>query len=257
MSGKIRLLDLFSGVGGFSLGFERTGGFETAAFCEIEPFPRRVLAKHWPEVPCYHDIRELTAERLAADGIAVDAICGGFPCQDISSSGRKVGIGGSRSGLWGEVARLVDEIRPRFLVVENVTDLVHRGLGEVLGTLADLGYDAEWHRIPASFVGLPQARNRLWVVAYPNSWRREISAQCDGTGPIVKLRADDDRLALAQCRAGEAALGKCRVADGVPGGVERLKALGNAVVPQIPELIGNAILAAERSRSVPSPSKDS
>jgi hypothetical protein len=97
---KLRVLDLFSGIGGFSLGLERTGGFETVAFCEIEPFPRRVLAKHWPKVPCYHDVRELTAARLAADGISVDVICGGFPCQDISLAGAGKGLAGDRSGLW-------------------------------------------------------------------------------------------------------------------------------------------------------------
>ena len=104
---KLRLLDLFSGIGGFSLGLERTGGFETVAFCEIEEFPRKVLNKHWPEVPCYEDIRELNASRLGTDGIAVDAICGGFPCQDISTAGKGAGIEGERSGLWGQYARPV------------------------------------------------------------------------------------------------------------------------------------------------------
>src|SRR5690554_7851105 len=118
--GKLKVLDLFSGIGGFSLGLERTGGFETVAFCEIEPFPRRVLAKHWPEVPCYDDVRELTAARLAADGISVDVICGGFPCQDISSSGAKAGLEGKRSGLWIEYCRLIGELRPAYTVVENV-----------------------------------------------------------------------------------------------------------------------------------------
>lgn len=237
---KLRVLDLFSGIGGFSLGLERTGGFETVAFCEIDPFCRRVLAKHWPDVRCFKDVTTLRGESVER----IDCIVGGFPCQDISSSGRKVGIGGKRSGLWGEFARLVGEIRPRFVVVENVTDLTARGLGDVLGALADLRYDAEWHRIPASYVGLPQARNRLWIVAYPDGWRREERAERHGAWPIVSLRADDDRLALAKRRAREAALGKCRVADGVPGGVDRLRALGNAVVPQIPEMIGNAILAS-------------
>lgn len=96
-----RVLDLFSGIGGFSLGLERTGGFKTVAFCEIEDFPRRVLAKHWPKVPIYDDVRTLTAARFAADGIAVDAVCGGFPCQDISWAGDGAGIrgGGQVSGL--------------------------------------------------------------------------------------------------------------------------------------------------------------
>ena len=109
MKQKLRVLDLFSGIGGFSLGLERTGGFETVAFCEIEPFPRRVLAKHWPEVPQYDDVRTLTAARLAADGIAVDVITGGFPCQDISLAGKGAGLAGSRSGLWSEIARLSGE----------------------------------------------------------------------------------------------------------------------------------------------------
>lgn len=150
---KLRLLDLFSGIGGFSLGLERSGGFRTVAFCEIEPFPRRVLAKHWPGVPIYHDIRTLTADLLARDGIGVDAICGGFPCQDISLAGKGAGIAGTRSGLWSEYARIVGELRPRVVVVENVTALLIRGLDRVLGDLAALGYDAQWHCIPASYVG--------------------------------------------------------------------------------------------------------
>src|SRR5215213_1662434 len=140
-----RVLDLFSGIGGFSLGLERTGGFKTVAFCEIDPFCRRVLAKHWPEVPCYHDVRELTAERLAADGISVDVICGGFPCQDVSISNVVAkGLDGERSGLLFEYARLIGEIRPQFVIVENVAELLARGMGRILGTLADLGFDAEW-----------------------------------------------------------------------------------------------------------------
>src|SRR5690606_29089977 len=121
---KLRVLDLFSGIGGFSLGLERTGGFETVAFCEIEPFCRRVLSKHWPNVRQYEDVRTLTADTLARDGIAVDVICGGFPCQDISTAGKLRGIAdGTRSGLWSEIVRLVREIRPQFLIVENVANL--------------------------------------------------------------------------------------------------------------------------------------
>jgi DNA (cytosine-5)-methyltransferase 1 len=164
---KLRVLDLFSGIGGFSLGLERTGGFETVAFCEIEPFPRKVLAKHWPEVPIYDDVRTLTAQRLAADGIAVDVICGGFPCQDISTAGKGAGLAGERSGLWSEIARLVGELRPSYVIVENVSALLGRGLGTVLGDLAALGYDAEWHCIPASHVCAPHRRDRIWIVAYP------------------------------------------------------------------------------------------
>lgn len=237
---KLRTLSLFAGIGGFDLGLERTGGFETVAFCEIDPFCRRVLAKHWPEVPCYHDVRELKGEQVGH----VDVICGGFPCQNVSSSGDKSGLAGKQSGLWAEYLRLIRELRPQFVIVENVSDLLSRGLGDVLGGLAEIGFDAEWHSIPASFVGLPQARERVWIVAYPDGRRRQIGAQCDGAGALVSLRADDDRLALAQHRARTTALEKCRVADGLPGGLDRVAACGRAVVPQIPELIGRAILAA-------------
>src|SRR6185312_1598473 len=165
---RLKVLDLFSGIGGFSLGLERTGGFETVAFCEIDPFCRRVLAKHWPGIPIYDDIRELTAARLRDDGIVPDVLCGGFPCQDISCAGSRRGIDGERSGLWSEYARLIGEIRPRYVIVENSDDLVIRGLGRVLGDLASLGYDAEWHCIPAAAVGADHWRDRTWIVSYPN-----------------------------------------------------------------------------------------
>src|SRR6185437_193636 len=104
---RLKVLDLFSGIGGFSLGLERTGGFETVAFCEIDPFCRRVLAKHWAEVRRYDDIRNLCADRLAADGVSgINAICGGFPCQDVSYAGLGAGLAGERSGLFFEYARL-------------------------------------------------------------------------------------------------------------------------------------------------------
>lgn len=275
-----KLLDLFSGIGGFSLGLERTGGFKTVAFCEIDPFCLKVLKKHWPEVPQYDDIRTLTAERLAADGIAVDAICGGFPCQDISTAGKGAGIEGERSGLWSEYARIVGELRPRYVIVENVAALLGRGLERVLGDLASLGYDAEWHCIPASAVGAPHRRDRLWIVAYSNSLRelqpqgrkqdkRRWFGDCgayvahsagqrqSGPGQSFKPGSQAPRLdrqtidavasRLREFWRSEPAVG--RVANGVPDRAHRLKALGNAVVPQIPELIGRAILAAESEAS--------
>lgn len=244
----LKVLDLFSGIGGFSLGLERTGGFETVAFCEIEPFPRRVLAKHWPNVPIYEDVREVTGERLAADGIAVDVICGGFPCQDVSSSGPRVGLAGRKSGLWSEFLRLVCEIRPAFLIVENVADLLHRGLDRVLGDLAAVGYDAEWRCIPASTVGLPQTRDRMWVVAYPGALGQQASHQRLEARPLYLGWADHDRLVEAQARAHACAGWAGRGDDGLPAWVDRVAACGNAVVPQIPELIGRAILAAEADR---------
>ena len=185
----LTVLDLFSGIGGFSLGLERTGGFRTVAFCEIEPFPRRVLAKHWPEVPCYEDVRTLTAARLAADGIGpINVITGGFPCQDLSVAGKQRGMGeGTRSGLWSEIVRLVGELRPDFVIVENVAALLsgppeRRGgwFGRVLGDLAECGYDAEWENIPASALGAPHRRERVWVVAYPQRSGRHRPITHDG-----------------------------------------------------------------------------
>ena len=172
----MKVLDLFSGIGGFSLGLERAG-METVAFCEIEPFPRAVLKKHWPEVLCYEDVRTLTAARLAADGInEIDVICGGFPCQDLSLAGRMVGMDGTRSGLWSEIARLIGELRPRYAIMENVANLLSgpagrsgEWFGRVLGDLASLGYDAEWHCIPAGNLGAPHERDRVWIVAYPTA----------------------------------------------------------------------------------------
>ena len=240
----MRVLDLFSGIGGFSLGLERAG-MTTVAFCEIDPFCRRVLAKHWPGVPIYDDVRDVTAARLGADGIAVDVICGGFPCQDVSSAGAKAGLEGVRSGLWQELARLVGEVRPRYVIVENVADLLARGMGEVIGDLASLGYDAVWHCIPASHVGLPQPRDRVWIVANSDGDRCSRWSQRNIERAFAERWADDDGLALAQRRAREATSRIRRMDDGLPKGLDRLRSLGNAVVPQIPELIGRAILQAE------------
>jgi len=247
----LRVLSLFAGVGGFDLGLERTGGFKTVAFCEILPERREHLARHWPDVPCYDDIRSLTADRLLADGIAVDVICGGFPCQDISSSGTGRGLEGERSGLWYEYARLIGELRPSFVIVENVAALLHRGIDHVLGALAKIGYDAEWQGLRATFAGLHQLRDRVWLVAYPESVgpqavfaqpcilqaaQRYHSRFAGGCGPINATYAQGDIWPVEP--------GLVRVADGIPDRVHRIHGLGNAVVPQIPELIGNAILAA-------------
>lgn len=306
---ELRVLDLFSGIGGFSLGLERAG-MKTVAFCEIDPYCRAVLRKHWPDVPCYDDIRSLTAGRLAADGIAVDVICGGFPCQDISCAGAGAGIEGERSGLWREYSRLIGELRPRFVIVENVSALLGRGMGAVLGDLAALGFDAEWHCIPASAVGAPHRRDRVWIVGYPagagpyapaftglhsrqegpgprnaepqrrggdvahaNSSRAAQSAGGErqgrlglvvGSEALANTHPRDEqrwrcpvqvgwgRLASQALQDGDAGRTQWgaepdvgRVAHGVPSRVDRLGALGNAVVPQIPEIIGRAIIATD------------
>lgn len=243
---KLRVLDLFSGIGGFSLGLERTGRFDTVAFCEIEPFPRKVLAKHWPEVPCYEDVRELTGERLAADGIAVDVITGGFPCQDISAAGSRAGLFGDRTSLFFEIDRLIGEIRPAFVILENSPELLDGWMGDVLGALAGRGLNAEWEVIPAALLGAPHLRERVWVVAYSP----EVSGIHElhlGDAVRFGMPNTDNPWATDAWDSPEA--GTCRVDDGVPNRVDRTGGPGNAVVPQIPELIGNAILASLERRA--------
>ena len=258
---KLRVLDLFSGIGGFSLGLERTGGFETVAFCEIEEFPRKVLAKHWPDVPIFKDVRELTGEQTGP----IDVICGGFPCQDISIAGKGGGIEGARSGLWFEYARIIGEVGPRWVIIENVSALRSRGLSVILQNLSEIGYDAEWHCIPASYVGAPHRRDRIWIVAHTVSTRTGVESQSFNLQG--RLSAEDGPTALRQrdwsaVSGGIDATGEIvaelgggcrwlpepnvdRVVDGVSRGLDRLKGLGNAVVPQVVEIIGRAILAAE------------
>ena len=266
MTTKLRVLDLFSGIGGFSLGLERTGGFETVAFCEIEEFPRLVLAKHWPEVPCYHDVKTLTADVLARDGITVDVITGGFPCQDLSVAGRKRGlIEGTRSGLWSEIVRLIGELRPSYVIVENVANLLSGPsnrpggwFGRVLGDLAECGYDAEWENIPAAAVGLAHMRERAWFVAYPQQKQRfrpifagnNAAKRAWGNSPVwlqngLRSQVGSSVPSVFGQRVDQPEPNG--MADGVPDWSHRLAACGNAVVPQIPELIGRAILEAERA----------
>jgi len=241
----MKVLDLFSGIGGFSLGLERAK-FETVAFCEIDAKARKVLQKHWPHVPIFEDIQTLTKGTLDEQGIAVDVICGGFPCQDISFAGKGAGLEGKRSGLWSEFARLIGEIRPRYAIVENVSALRNRGFNRVLGDLASLGYDAEWHCIPASAVGLPHRRDRVWIIAYSRGERRERGITTALPGLYAISWSENERRATQwRERPSLSPPYLCGSSDGIPGRVDRLKQLGNAVVPQIPEIIGKAIMALE------------
>jgi len=333
----VKVLDLFAGIGGFTIGLEKAG-FETVAFCEIEPYAQKVLKKNWPEVPIYDDVRTITAERLVSDGIRVDVITGGFPCQDISVAGNQAGIAdGTRSGLWSECARLIGELRPRYAIFENVTNLLNGERGDwfkrVLWDISSLGYDAEWHCIPASELGAHHHRDRIWIVAYPRGSKRIAGAkeqsiiramQEDGavnsdvsgrseahaafladthgagqqqsnealaggsseqfdSARIQSREADvsnpnESRLqrwlqngiayqagwevegngCASECGAGwerhrdgywavEPNVG--RVVDGLPSRAHRLKCLGNAVVPPIPELIGRAIYENNKERN--------
>lgn len=246
---KLKVLDLFSGIGGFSLGLERTGGFETVAFCEIEDFPRKILAKHWPEVPCYHDVKKLTGEILGRYGITVDVITGGFPCQDLSASGSGEGLEGARSGLFYEIIRLVGEIRPEYIILENSPNLIGGNDGrwarEVFGQLAKVGYDAEWRVIPASYFGAPHERKRVWIIAYPNGVRQSGPWQLvDAIHP--EAHPFREASGLVDALQENAMPFLCGGHDGVPPRVDEaaVSGLGNAVLPQIPELIGHTILAS-------------
>jgi DNA (cytosine-5)-methyltransferase 1 len=269
------VLDLFSGIGGFSLGLERAG-MKTAAFCEIDPKARLVLRKHWPDVPIFEDVAALTAADMPEK---IDVICGGFPCQDISLAGKGAGLAGERSGLWFQFRRLISEIRPSWVIIENVSALRSRGLDTILGGLAALGYDAEWHCIPAAAVGAPHRRDRVWIVAHmanasggrcggKESGEMELAGGTEivGTSEIVadapRVRQSGPRkfghasnsAPFSQRQTVNALYGGVghvwhvepdvgRVAHGVPNRVDRLTQLGNAVVPQIPEIIGRAIMS--------------
>ena len=245
----LRLLDTFSGIGGFSYAAERiVGGYETVAFVEREPFCQKVLRKHWPDVPIFDDITTYTPERGSAD-----VICGGFPCQDISIAGRKAGIKeGTRSGLFYQLMRVVRMVEPRFIVLENVSAIVADGLDIVLGELAQAGFDAEWACIPASAVGACHQRDRWWLVAYSNnirSFRQDLSlpGMCGedqrreaGVGDRQILgsqrwsyRKDWSESLTSDWRSHVSKPCLPRGDDGLSNRVDRIKALGNSVVPQV------------------------
>lgn len=227
---------LFSGIGGLELGLERAG-MEVKWQCEYATYPYRVLKKHWPNVPKYRDIRKLKNPPY------VDVLCGGFPCQDVSTSGKQQGIKhGTRSGLWYEFARVISEVRPRYVVIENVKGLLGNGMGTVLGSLSELRYNAEWITLPASAFGYPHTRNRVFIVAYGCS-----------IGPIhvFKKAVQGKRHPVwSNVRQLEDLRGRSdypeplfrRTDDGFPNWMDRLKCLGNAVVPDCAEYVGKCIV---------------
>ena len=316
---KLTFGSLFAGIGGFDLGFERAG-FECRWQVEIDSYATKILEKHWPKVHRERDIRECNASNLER----VDCIIGGFPCQDISYAGRGAGLDGERSGLFFEAIRLVRELQPRAIVLENVAALLTRGLDRVLGTLAEIGYDAEWHCVPAAAVGAPHIRDRVFVIGIQNMAQRPYGInersiragsefQSDATASGSSCWQDPSQVADARCKLrqpwgvsrsrGEAAphriaeanhnqrcgedvansnsmftqrLGEGglkimearhrqrqlesvshgarqhwavepavgRVANGIPARVDRLRCLGNAIVPQVAEVV--ARMAMER-----------
>ena len=239
----MNVLDLFSGIGGFSLGLERAG-MHTIAFCEIEPFCRKILRKHWPNVPIFEDVRNLHAENLPEP---VDLICGGYPCQPFSVAGKRRGTEDDRH-LWPEIVRLIQELdaagnKPAWCLFENVAGHISMGLDQVLSDLEAEGYAAWPLVIPACAVNAPHRRDRVWIMAHSGStgWEEHYTTTKPGnTGHIAGGSDKTDTNNLQEWTT-ESPI--CSPDDGISDNVARLRALGNAVVPQIPELIGRAILA--------------
>lgn len=275
---------LFAGIGGFDLAASRVWGWDCVRWqVEIEPWARRVLAKHWPNVPRFGDIRELSGEELGP----VDLVCGGFPCQPFSQAGRRLGEEDPRH-LWPEMRRIVEAVRPGWVVGENVPPLRRMGLDQVCADLEALGYAVGTVGLPAVSVGAPHIRQRLWIVAHrgcerrqqdarsapadesPNGWRARgyHVASGDGEGGragIVAYAHGDDR----HRRSGHEQVGRGgvtrkapkdgdirgaqwsaepnvgRVAYGIPARVDRLRGLGNAIVPEVAERLFRWIAEAE------------
>jgi DNA (cytosine-5)-methyltransferase 1 len=234
---------LFSGIptGGLDLGLERAG-MRVLWQCECDPFARRVLAKHWPGLEIYPDVTTLRG----ADVPRPDLLAGGFPCVDISRAGNRserTGLAGRQSGLWFEFLRLIREIGPRYVLLENVPDLLYRGLGRILRDLAGSGFDAEWSLLRACAVGSPQARERLFVFAYPRGERVEgFVPQAIRRVPAFSWREGLRIASDLRKRSDVYAPFLCRADDGLPCWMDRLRTLGNGVVPQYAEYLGRMIL---------------
>lgn len=238
----MRFGSLFSGIGGLDLGLERAG-MSCSWQVEIDDYANRVLAKHWPDIARFNDVRRVGRYNLEA----VDVIAGGFPCQDVSVAGTGKGLEGDRSGLWREYLRIICDLRPRFIVVENVAALLARGAGRVLADLASIGYDAEWQTVQASDVGAPHTRARLFIVAYTNSFNGEA-----GLGPVANRQAQIFTGGNRQrfpiwLQTTDQFVG---VDDGLSAELYRGrgKAIGNAVVPQVAEFIGRSIMRYARGQ---------
>ena len=254
---------LFSGIGGFDLGLERAG-MKVIWQSEIDPFATKVLKKHWPEVPNYGDIKRINW----GDIVPPDVICGGYPCQPFSTAGRRLGEEDPRH-LFPWVLEAISRLRPRYAILENVRGHLSLGGVSVIGELANIGYDSEWRVISAASLGANHRRDRIIIVAYPNGEGLERSlgtspergsdgftnggshmansdsfGRLEGTLEVFSAERRESALAgltLGRWWESEPELG--RVADGVPGRVDRLRALGNAVVPQVAEVVGRLVMS--------------
>jgi len=229
---------LFSGIGGFDLGFERAG-MECSWQVEIDDACNKVLEKHWPLVKRYKDVREVGKHNLEP----VDVICGGFPCQDVSLAGDRLGLNGKRSTLWSEFFRIICEINPKWVVAENVFGLLSsdngKFFGNILGDLATIGFDAEWQVLPAQKFGAPHRRERIYIVAYPNGLGREVYDFKESWRSLSRHRLDCSKQIWGNTQPPI-----IRMDNGIPIELDkrRVKQMGNAVVPQIAEWIGKRII---------------
>lgn len=235
----LRVGSVYSGIGGLDLGLERAG-MQIAWQVEIDPFCQKILAKHWPAVTRHGDVLDCGQGRVN-ELSTVDVLAGGFMCTDISGAGKQAGIGEStRSGItWRNLYRLICELRPRYVIVENVPILLSRGFDYVLGCLAESGYDAEWQVLSACTFGASHMRRRLFIVAYPCSPRLERVYQ---TGRYIDMQSTKRFRQEWQAEPDVP-----RVALGIPNRVDRIRGLGNAVVPQVAEYIGHCIVEHARN----------
>ena len=257
--------ELFAGIGGLGLGLERAiPGARIAWQVEQNPFCRHILEKHWPEARRFEDVRTVTKEQLET----VDIIAAGFPCQGASVAGKRLGLSDDRTALWWEVVRIASVLRPRYLVLENVPGLLTvsggRDFGTVLGSMAQIGYDAEWTCISASEFGAPHIRERLFIIgttANANSvdfFRRNdpvLSSQKKKTKENREITYSEalrgSEIARRNYWASKSSSPFCGMDDGIPKRVDRLRALGNAVVPQCAEWIGQRIASYQAEQDIP------
>ena len=234
----MRVLSLFTGIGGMDLGLERAG-FTIAYHSEIDPYCQKVLRKHWPDVPNLGDIKNMKWEELDH----VDVIAGGYPCQPFSTAGKRQGEEDPRH-LWPYVRDAIRVLRPRYALMENVRGHLSLGFGTVLADLASLGYSAEWQVLPASAFGAPHRRDRLLLVAYPSGGDARDPESQD-LPEIFQQAAEpreSDRTSGSLGYRWEDEPDVGRVAHGIPARTHRLRALGNAVVPQVAEWVGRRIM---------------
>jgi DNA (cytosine-5)-methyltransferase 1 len=243
--GTVNVLSLFSGIGGLDLGLE-WAGMITVGQVEIDPFCQRVLAKHWPEVPRHGDVRTCVEWWRSEPRPAVDVVAGGPPCQPFSLAGKGLAEQDQRY-LWDPMRDVVDAIRSTWVVAENVPGLRTRGLATVLHDLAGLGYRARTGVVSACALGAPHTRERLFVLAHADgqgcrTWRSVRGSGNSQDGGGSRHIAERRYWWTSEPDVG-------RVAYGVPRRVDRIRALGNAVVPQVAEHIGRLIMTAEHGSS--------